>query len=76
MLQAAVAVDKRDATRLVLLELSPRGLGAMVKEAHKVSPLAGAAFSSNWVLFRKVYNLVEDLSMAQWSRTKVGLQPQ
>eukprot|EP00903_Cladosiphon_okamuranus_P014653 g13587.t1 len=40
----------------------------------KISPLVGAAFSSNWVLFRQVYDSFETLSGNYWWRCMVMRQ--
>lgn len=39
--------------------------------ATKISPLVGAAFSSNWVLFRQVYDSFEELTGGYWLRDMV-----
>lgn len=53
--------------------LSPRG--SVTHEAGKkrvnISPLVGAAFSSNWILFREVYDSYEKLAGKRWSRKHV-----
>lgn len=47
--------------------LSPR---ASLK-AVRISPLVGAILSSNWVLFRKVYDTYEQWTEERWSREQV-----
>eukprot|EP00903_Cladosiphon_okamuranus_P014652 g13586.t1 len=41
--------------------------------AH-ISPLVGAAFSSNWILFREVYDSYEKMTNKRWSRNHVLAQ--
>lgn len=36
-----------------------------------ISPLVGAAFSSNWILFREVYDSYEEWTGHHWSRKHV-----
>lgn len=40
----------------------------------KILPLVGAAFSSNWVLFWKVYDEYSKLTGEPWGRDKVTQQ--
>lgn len=40
-------------------------------EGPNISPLVGAAFSSNWVLFRQVYDSYEKLTRGYWWRSMV-----
>ena len=42
-----------------------------IRGETKISPLVGAAFSSNWVLFRQVYDSYEELTGAYWWRSMV-----
>lgn len=55
--------------------LSPRPLTFSTADPDNVkatiSPLAGAAFSSNWVLFREVYDCYEKLAGCCWLRETV-----
>lgn len=39
--------------------------------AVNISPLVGAAFSSNWMLFREVYDAYEKWTGGRWSRENV-----
>lgn len=41
------------------------------KQRVNISPLVGAAFSSNWILFREVYDSYEKLTGQRWSRKHV-----
>ncbi|CAM9397930.1 unnamed protein product [Ectocarpus fasciculatus] len=49
--------------------LSPRP--KTMKLERSISPLAGAVFSSNWVLFREVYDRYEKLAGCCWQRETV-----
>lgn len=54
--------------------LSPRSMtlrSATTDQEHSISPLAGAVFSSNWVLFREVYDRYEKLAGCCWQRETV-----
>lgn len=42
----------------------------------RVTPLAASAFRSNWVLFRKIYDLYESRTGKRWSREEVSNVPQ
>lgn len=53
--------------RIQLVPKPPLG-----KAKTKISPLVGAAFSSNWVLFWKVYDTYTTLDKKPWLRTNVS----
>lgn len=50
-------------------ELVPR---RSILGATKISPLVGAAFSSNWVLFWRVYDTYRQLTGRPWSHELVS----
>lgn len=53
-------------------QLSPRfAMPQRGKGKVKISPLVGAAFSSNWILFRKVYDTYEEWTGRHWFRENV-----
>ncbi|CAM9267068.1 unnamed protein product [Ectocarpus sp. 4 AP-2014] len=54
--------------------LSPRSMtlkSCSTDQEHSISPLAGAVFSSNWVLFQEVYDNYEKLAGCSWQRETV-----
>ncbi|CBN74319.1 Transient Receptor Potential Channel. Partial sequence [Ectocarpus siliculosus] len=54
--------------------LSPKSMtlkSSSTDQEHSISPLAGAVFSSNWVLFREVYDRYEKLAGCCWQRETV-----
>lgn len=54
--------------------LSPRDAYFDREETPKkpISPLVGAAFSSNWKLFRAIYEAYEEWTGQFWYRNKVS----
>ncbi|CAM9177459.1 unnamed protein product [Ectocarpus sp. 12 AP-2014] len=51
--------------------LLPRRSSFLGWERQPMSPLVGAAVGGNWVLFRKVYDLYEELTGHRWRRERV-----
>lgn len=49
----------------VIKHLSGRG------RQCRITPLAASAFRSNWVLFRKIYDLYETRTKNRWTREEV-----
>lgn len=41
-------------------------------KGSRITPLAAAAFRSNWFLFRKIYDLYETRTGKRWSRAEVS----
>lgn len=41
------------------------------ESCDRFPPLVGATFSSNWILFRKVYDLYEEVAEQRWDRENV-----
>ncbi|CBN74318.1 Ankyrin Repeat Transient Receptor Potential Channel [Ectocarpus siliculosus] len=67
--------QQTDDRLLVQRQLSPRfAMPHRGKGKVKISPLVGAAFSSNWILFRKVYDTYEEWTGHRWWRQQVLAQ--
>lgn len=64
----------RDNEKMLVRDLlSPRGVYSRKEGTPKkpISPLVGAAFSSNWKLFREVYQKYEEWTGHRWYRNNV-----